>query len=218
MAIAVRERRPVAHLPLVLGMLRNLEVAAVIDRLRPPHPDNVLSCGTGVEALVVAILDGHQVLYKGGQRLEERGRLSLLPPGLQRASLNAYRLGQILDAWFAATLHKVCSALALPALAIYALPTLWMQQDTTTMTLYGAYEGLAQPMRLKADAETDKEAAPGAPRPAPGYHKEGPPARKQVLLRLGGSGAGGRPLRLGLRDGNPSESTEPPLAIEEGRA
>ena len=214
MAIAVSEIRPVAHLPLVLGMLRKLEVAAVIDRLLPPHPDNVLSCGTGVEALVLAILDGHHVLYKVGQRLEERGMLSLLQAGLQRASLNDYRLGQILDALFEANLNKVFSALALQALAIYALPTLWIHQDTTTITLYGAYEGLAQPTLLKADAEADKEAAPVAPRPAHGYNKDGHPELKQVLLSLGVSGDGGLPLRLGLRDGNTSDSTETPLAIE----
>jgi hypothetical protein len=33
MAIAVSEIRPVAHLPLVLGMVRKLEVATVIDTL-----------------------------------------------------------------------------------------------------------------------------------------------------------------------------------------
>jgi hypothetical protein len=33
MVIAVSERRPVAHLPLVLGMLRQLAVMAVIDTL-----------------------------------------------------------------------------------------------------------------------------------------------------------------------------------------
>jgi Domain of unknown function (DUF4277) len=75
MAIAVSEIRPVAPLPLVLGMLRKLEVAAVIDTVCPPHPDHVVSCGRGVEALVLAILDGDPALYKVGQRLAERGVL-----------------------------------------------------------------------------------------------------------------------------------------------
>lgn len=215
MAVGVSEIRPVAHLPLILGMLRKLEVAAVIDRLLPPHPDNVLSCGTGVEALVLAILDGHHALYKVGQRLEERGMLPLLQPSLQRASLNDYRLGQILDALFAANLNKVFSALALQALAIYTLPTLWIHQDTTTITLYGAYAGLSEPTLPEADAEADKEAAPVAPRPAHGYNKDGHPELKQVLLSLGVSGDGGLPLRLGVRDGNTSDSTETPVAIEE---
>jgi len=35
MAIAVQQIHPVAHLPSVLGVLRRLEVATVIDRLIP---------------------------------------------------------------------------------------------------------------------------------------------------------------------------------------
>ena len=54
-----------------------------------------------------------------------------------------------------------------------------------------------------------------APRPTHGYNKDGHPERKQVLLSLGVSGDRGLPLRLGLRDGNTSDSTETPGAIEE---
>jgi hypothetical protein len=60
----------------------------VIDRLIPPHPAHVLSWGRGVEALVLAILDGDHALYKVGRRREERGMAELLQPGLTRASLN----------------------------------------------------------------------------------------------------------------------------------
>ncbi len=115
MAIAVQTIHPVAHLPLVLGVLRRLEVASVIDGLIPPHPGHGLSSGRGVEALVLAILDGHHALYKVGKRLEERGMVTLLQPGLTRAALNDYRLGHILDALFAANLNKVFSAVALKA-------------------------------------------------------------------------------------------------------
>ena len=114
MAVSVSEIRPVAHLPLILGMLRKLEVAAMLDQLLPPHPDNIVSCGRGVEALVLAILDGSHALYKVGQRLEERGMLPLLQPGLQRESLNDYRLGQILDALFAANLNQSAPGLCHP--------------------------------------------------------------------------------------------------------
>jgi hypothetical protein len=118
MAIAVQQVYPIAHLPLVLGVLRRLEVATVIDRLIPAHPAHTLSCGHGVEALVLAILDGDHALYKVGKRLEERGMVTLLQPGLTRASLHDYRLGHILDALFAANLHRVFSAVALKALAV----------------------------------------------------------------------------------------------------
>jgi hypothetical protein len=36
MAMAVQQIHPIAHLPLVLGVLRRLEVATIIDRLIPP--------------------------------------------------------------------------------------------------------------------------------------------------------------------------------------
>ena len=201
MAMTVQQIRPVAHLPLVLGVLRRLEVATIIDRLIPPHPAHVLSCGRGVEALVLAILDGDHALYKVGRRLEERGIVSLLQPGLTRASLNDYRLGHILDALFAANLNGVFGAVALKALEVYAIPTPWLHQDTTTIALYGAY--------------ADEPKTPGTPRPAYGHSKDGRADLKQVLLSLGVSGDSGLPLRVGVRDGNTSDSVETPFAIEE---
>jgi len=203
MTLAIHQISPVAHLPLVLGVVRKLNVAALIDTFCPPHPANVLSCGRGVEALLLAILDGHHALYKVGARLEERGMLSLLQPGLTRASLHDYRLGQILGTLLAANLNRVFGAIALNALEVYAVPTPWLHQDTTTITLYGAYEEEARPV---------KGLVP--PRPAYGHSKDGHDDLKQVLLSLGVS-SDGLPLRLGVRDGNTSDSTETPVAIEE---
>jgi transposase len=151
--------------------------------------------------LVLAILDGHHALYKVGKRLEERGMVPLLQPGLTRTALNDYRLGHILDALFAANLNQVFSVIALKALEVYAIPTPWLHQDTTTILLYGAY--------------ADEPKSPEAPRPAYGHSKDGRDDLKQVLLSLGVSGDGGLPLRVGLRDGNRSDSVETPLAIAE---
>jgi transposase len=203
MAITIQQISPVAHLPLVLGVVRKLNVATLVDTFCPPHPAHILSCGRGVEALLLAILDGHHALYKVGARLEERGMLPLLQDGLKRASLNDYRLGQILEALFAAQLNRVFGAIALNALDIYAISTPWLHQDTTTITLYGAYEEEARPV-----------AGLVPPRPAYGHSKDGRDDLKQVLLSLGVS-SDGLPLRMGLRDGNTSDSTETPVAIEE---
>jgi len=200
MAMTMQQISPVAHLPLVLGVVRKRNVAALIDTFCPPRPAHIISCGRGVEALLLAILDGHHAHYKVGARLADRGMLPLLQPGLQRASLHDYRLGQILEALFAAHLNRVFGAIALNALEVYALSTPWLHQDTTTLTLYGAYE--------------DEPKTPGAPRPAYGHSKDGHDDLKQVLLSLGVSSEG-LPLRMGLRDGNTSDSTETPVAIEE---
>jgi transposase len=50
---------------------------------------------------------------------------------------------------------------------------------------------------------------------AHGYRNDGHPELKQVLLSLGVSGDGGLPLRLGIRDGKTSDSTETPVALED---
>src|SRR4030095_13109882 len=120
---------------LVLGVIRKLNVAALIDTFCPPHPAHVLACGRGVEALLLAILDGHHALYRLGARWEERGMVPLLQPGLTRASLNDYRLGQILEALFAANLNRVFGAIALNALEVYTMATPWLDHDTHTISL-----------------------------------------------------------------------------------
>jgi hypothetical protein len=73
MAIAIEQIQPVAHLPLVLGVVRKLNVAALIDTLCPPHPAHILSWGRGVEALLLAMLDGHHALYKVGHAWRSAG-------------------------------------------------------------------------------------------------------------------------------------------------
>ena len=111
-----------------------------------------MSCGRGVEALVLAILDGHQALYKVGARLEERGMLPRLQPGLTRTSVQDTRLGQMLDALCAANLNRVFGPLALNALETSAITTPWLHQDTTTISCYGA-QALYMPRGQEAVTE-----------------------------------------------------------------
>lgn len=168
MTITGSEVKPVAHLPLVLGMVRKLELATLIDGFVPSHPANVVSCGRGVEALVLAILDGDHALSKVGARLAARGMVPLLQDGLEAAALNDYHLGHILDALFAAHLHRLFGAVALKALEVSAIPTPWLHQDTTTLSLYGAYaarDGGQAPQETRAADATDSQDTPAAMQP-----------------------------------------------------
>jgi Domain of unknown function (DUF4277) len=118
MTVTMHQSSPVAHWPVVLGVVRKLQVAALIETCCPPHPAHGLSCGRGVEALLLAMLEGHHALDKVGARLEERGMLPRLQPRLTGTALHDDRLGQILDALFSATLHQVCGAVARNALEV----------------------------------------------------------------------------------------------------
>jgi hypothetical protein len=66
---------------------------------------------------------------------EARGRIPLLPPGFQGISRHDDRLGQSREAWFAASLHRVCGAIARNALEVSALSPPWRPQETTTLPL-----------------------------------------------------------------------------------
>jgi hypothetical protein len=46
----------------------------MIDGVLPPNPAQVLSGGRGVDACMLAMLDGHHARYPVGSRLAERGR------------------------------------------------------------------------------------------------------------------------------------------------
>jgi transposase InsO family protein len=81
------------------------------------------------------MLDGEHALDKVGRRLGERGLVALLPPGLTWASRTDDRLGPLLEALFAAKLNRVLGAVARQALEVYAIPTPWRHQDTTTLPL-----------------------------------------------------------------------------------
>ena len=123
MVVSIDRVAPGAHLPLVLGVLRKLDVVGLVDSFIAPHPDQVVSAGRAVEAPVLGILDGHHALYKVGRRLDERGMLALLQAGLEPQSLHDTRLGQSLDALFDAHLNQVFSAIALRTLETYQVET-----------------------------------------------------------------------------------------------
>src|SRR5262249_32436682 len=203
MTLAMHQLSPVAHWPVVLGGVRTLNGAALLATCCPLHPAHGLSCGRGVEALRLAILDGPHALYTVGARLEARGMFSLLQPGLTRASLHADRLGQSLGTRLAAPLNRVCGAIALNALAVYAVPPPGAIQEPTRIPLSGPWEGGPRPVQGLVP-----------PRPADGPSQDGHDDLQQVLLRLGVR-RDGLPLRLGVREGNTSDSPDTPGAIEE---
>ena len=70
----------------------------------------------------------------------------------------------------------------------------------------------------KVTKGTQTTADPVPPGPAYGHSRDGCVDLKRGLLSLGVGNNGGLPLRGGLCDGNTSDSTETPVAIEERRA
>jgi hypothetical protein len=201
MALTMPQISPVAHWPWVLGGVRQRNVAALIATFCPPPPAHLRSGGRGVEALLLAMLDGQHALSQGGARLEARGRFPRLQPGRARASRHADRLGQRREALLAAQRKRVCGASARTALEGAALSTPWRPQATTPLTLSGASAEAVRPV-----------AGLGPPRPAAGHRPDGPEDLTQGLRSLGVRRAG-LPRRVGRREGKTRDRPETPVAL-----
>ncbi len=64
MTVSIRRLAPVAHLPLVLGVLRKLEVARLIDEMIPPNPARIWKDHPDMDALLDNIADYRRQLDK----------------------------------------------------------------------------------------------------------------------------------------------------------
>ena len=92
MAVSVQQSHPIAHLPLILGVLRRLEVATGLDRLIPPHPAHGLSCGRGVAAFDSTLSRGrdHAHALSHGLDAHLRNDNALISACLQVSFLKGY--------------------------------------------------------------------------------------------------------------------------------
>jgi transposase len=98
----------------------------------------------------------------------------------------------LLDRVYEAGCEKLFSNIALKVYSVFNIPFKSIfHGDTTTITLYGNYEG--------------DGSKPEAATPACGYSKDGKPNLKQVLVGMI-TDAFGIPLRINVRDGNQNDS------------
>ena len=187
------------HLPLIADVLKKLRVAEIIDARVPPHTDRVVSVGTCVEAMVLAVLMGTHTLYRVGETLRGWDLELLLGQPVEPEQLSDDKLGRSLDCLFRAGLSGINTAVMLSALERYEVSTKWTHYDTTSLTLHGAYEG---------SAPGDPEDPDAAPYIARGYSKDYRPDLKQVVFGLSVTGDGNIPLIGRITDGNRSDSLE----------
>lgn len=191
--------KKVDHLLVVADILRQLGVGEIIDRRVKPHPARIVSVGTCVEAMVLAVLLGTHTLYRVGEALRTWDLELLLGEPVDPDQLSDDKLGRSLDSLFAAGISGVNTAIMLSALERYELSTRWTHFDTTSVSLHGAYDE-----SLVGDPE-DPDAAPFIAR---GYSKDHRPDLKQVVLGLSVTGDGSIPLIGRITDGNRSDSLE----------
>jgi transposase len=126
----------VGALPLVLPVLKRLDVAGIVDRACPMRGRAQLTHGEVVAALVANRLTAPRPLYDVAGWANAYGTNEWL--GTPGALLNDDRLGRALDA-LAPRLDEVASAVALAAIGSFGTDAARLHWDFTSVAFCGAY-------------------------------------------------------------------------------
>jgi transposase len=179
----------VYHLPIVKAFADRIDLVGTINRLVDSEAE--VDPGTLTLALVEDALSGRHPLYRVREFFEGKDLELLLGKPVALDSLSDDNFGRLLDRLYQANTSRLLSALAVNAFGAFGTPTPHIHFDTTSVSLYGAY-----------DPPEDEPAPPF--QITHGFSKDRRPDLKQFLVSLLCVG-GTLPSFSKLEDGNASD-------------
>lgn len=129
----------VNNFPIIKAYADKIELVKVINTLIPSN--KIVDHGTIVLSLVIDTLSGRSPLYILEDFYENQDIELLLGKKIRAEKLNDDSIARTLDAIHKYGSMKIFSACALKAVKIYDLETRYLHFDTTSKSVYGAYEG-----------------------------------------------------------------------------
>lgn len=205
------------HLGLVASTIEKLGISDAIDKRMPVTKGAKTSYGQRVSAMLLnglGFMDDR--LYLFSKFLENKPVSKLLGENVSALQFNDDSLGRCLDAIHEYGTTKLFSEIALSIGLKYKLLGKSADLDTTTLTVYGAYEndeidhGDDVENRYSSGAlskENDRLSLPRTPIPSYGYAKNKRFDLKQMTLLLATSGAANFPIWMESHAGNASDQT-----------
>ena len=190
------ESLEVGATPLVRHFLDRLQLTTLFEQHLPPLPGRApaVSSAITLTVLLTNLLLARQPLYAiaawAARRVPEP--LGLQPN--QAELLNDDRFGRALDHLQRADRASLLTALVLQAVRVFAIDLTELHQDTTTVTVSGAYAD-----QLPTE-HTDRP-----PRITFGYNKDHRPDLKQLLYSITITADGAVPVHCKTYDGNTSD-------------
>ncbi|MGH3755896.1 MAG: IS1634 family transposase [Pseudonocardiaceae bacterium] len=188
----------VGGLPVVNAVGDRLGFADLVARyLDPPDARCALAADRVITVLVANLALGRQPLYGLGAWATGWDPALLGLDAAQVGLLNDDRVGRALDELFTADRASLVTALGLAAVRAYGIDCCELHNDSTSLTLYGAYHA--------ADGSPRGGQTPA--RPARGHSKDHRPDLKQLVWVLTTAADGAVPITYRLADGNTEDST-----------
>ncbi|QUY40626.1 IS1634 family transposase [Acaryochloris marina] len=212
------------HLGIIAGIVDEIGIVEIVDRLLGTHEQENVSCGQVVKAL---ILNGmgflSAPLYLFSEFFESKATEHLLGQGVLPEHLNDTRIGRVLDKLYAYGVTQIFIHVAMAVVQKFDVALRCAHLDATSLSVEGQY--LDKP---QVEASDESPSAPESPSPALaeseepipvkityGYSRDNRRDLKQFVLNLLVSGDGGIPLFLQVGNGNDADkSTFVPIIHE----
>ncbi|NET33269.1 MAG: IS1634 family transposase, partial [Cyanothece sp. SIO1E1] len=210
------------HLGIIAGIVDEIGMVEIINRLLGSHPQEEESAGHVVKALILNCLGFLTApLYLFSQFFDGKATEHLMGPGVKPEHLNDSRIGRVLDQLYQQGLSRVFVEIALAAVLKFGVSMARLHLDSSSMYVHGQYLNASNPPP-NAENEADEDvsiesalpqstpSAESSSEPAPieitqGYSREHRPDLKQFTLNLITSGDGDVPLYLEVGNGNDAD-------------
>lgn len=185
------QARPLGHLPLAMAILDALGITDALNEHLPKDPRSNVSDADCVAIMVLNVLSGRTALYRMENWTKRLPVDVLVGPHAAPEDFSDARLARALDHLHSAGTDTLLSSVVSRYLKREDRPkTYSIHQDSTSASVYGAYEG---------------EAPGWAPQMLHGFSKDHRPDLKQLVFGLTLHGATGLPLVATMFDGNTSD-------------
>lgn len=209
----------VNHLGIIAGIVDEIGIVEIIDRLLGTHPLEEVGAGHVVKALILNCLGFLTApLYLFSQFFVGKATEHLIGPGVKPEHLNDSRIGRVLDQLYKKGLTSVFMELALAAVKRFGVSVKQAHLDGSSMCVQGEYlndqpENNSSEMAreepsgdaIPAKAEVEENAEPVPIEINHGYSRDYRPDLKQFTLALITSGDGDVPLYLRMGNGNDAD-------------
>ena len=177
----------VGHLPIVKAFAQRIKLVETFDAMVDSQMN--LSAGTCVLAMVLDTLSGRTPLYRLKTFFHEKDIELLLGREVAPATFADHNVARVLDKIFDTGTHKIFSKIAQNAIDVFDIDPQRVHFDTTSITVFGDYEGDENPFKIDY-----------------GYSKDKRPDLKQFLVSMLCVDRN-IPIIGACRDGNASDKT-----------
>lgn len=185
------------HLGIVAGIVDQIGFVEEIDRQIPPHPQQIISTGQVVKAMILNGLGFVSApLYLFSEFFVGKATEHLLGEGIQPEHLNDDRIGRALDSLSNQGLTTLFTSIAMLAHQRFNLSSRSLHLDSSSFSLEGSYK-IESSDELSESIEGIKITY--------GYSKDHRPDLKQFMMDVICTGDGDVPLFVRIGDGNESD-------------